>query len=196
MKSLSLFAALAALATASAASAAQVWVAPAAQKVRPSAQPDASDLRADYWTLLGTIPVRLDTRLEKLTWIPDARYRGGFFAAGGHRAVGWQIPQPWVTDADGARVRLDDVLGGQWAILHIGQWPSGSQAWAQLGVPIVPVSEPALIGWMRRRKVTAVVLRPDGFIYAAAGSGQPLPPPPPGHTGNVVTTKSKAGASA
>jgi hypothetical protein len=42
MKSLSLFAALAALATASAASAAQVWVAPAAQKVRPNVQPDAS----------------------------------------------------------------------------------------------------------------------------------------------------------
>src|SRR6201996_3439817 len=99
-----------------------------------------------------------DERLQKITWIPAARYADGFFAAGDHRVVGWQIPQPWVTDADGARVRLDDVLGGQWAILHIGQWPSGSQAWAQLGVPTVPVSEPALIGWMRRRKATAVVL--------------------------------------
>ncbi|MBV8293158.1 MAG: FAD-dependent monooxygenase, partial [Mycobacterium sp.] len=49
-----------------------------------------------------------DDRLQKITWIPDARYREGFFAAGGHRAVGWQIPQPWVKDANGARVRLDD----------------------------------------------------------------------------------------
>jgi 3-(3-hydroxy-phenyl)propionate hydroxylase len=138
----------------------------------------------------------LDARLEKLTWIPDARYREGFFAAGNHRAVGWQIPQPWVTDADGARVRLDDVLGGQWAIVHIGEPPSGSQAWAELGVPTIRVSEPELIGWLRRRKATAAVLRPDGFIYAAAGSGQPLLPPPAGYTGNLVATSSKTGANA
>ena len=54
--------------------------------------------------------------VEKLFWIPNARYTRGFLAAGSHRAVGWQIPQPWVTDDTGARVRLDDVLGGQWSI--------------------------------------------------------------------------------
>jgi 3-(3-hydroxy-phenyl)propionate hydroxylase len=138
----------------------------------------------------------VDERLQKITWIPAARYREGFFAAGGQRAVGWQIPQPWVRDANGARVRLDDVLGGRWAIVHIGQPPSGSQAWTDLGIPTIRVSDPALSQWLRDRKATAAVLRPDGFIYAAAGSGQPLPPPPPGHTGNAVTTKSKAGASA
>ena len=136
----------------------------------------------------------VDERLQKITWIPNARYRDGFFAAGGHRAVGWQIPQPWVKDANGARVRLDDVLGGQWAIVHVGEPPSGSQAWAKLDVPTIRVSEPALSQWLRDRKATAAVLRPDGFIYAAAGSGQPLPPPPPGHTGNIVTAR--AGASA
>src|SRR6201993_372006 len=31
--------------------------------------------------------------VEKLFWIPDARYTKGFFT-GSHRAVGWQIPQP------------------------------------------------------------------------------------------------------
>jgi 3-(3-hydroxy-phenyl)propionate hydroxylase len=135
----------------------------------------------------------LDERLQKITWIPDARYREGFFAAGGHPAVGWQIPQPRVTNATGARVRLDDVLGGQWAIVHVGQQPSGIQAWAKLGLPAIQVSEPALLEWLRRRKATAAVLRPDGFIYAAAGSGDPLPPPP---AGQFFSTATRTEASA
>ena len=40
---------------------------------------------------------------QRICWIPDARYKKGFFAPGKQRAVGWLIPQPWV---DG--VRLDD----------------------------------------------------------------------------------------
>lgn len=135
-------------------------------------------------------------RLQKLTWIPDARYREGFLAAGGHRAVGWQIPQPWVTDGAGATVRLDDALGGRWAILYIGAPPSGTDAWTELGLPAVHVIEPTLIRWLRRRKAAAAVLRPDGFVYAAAGSGQPLPPPPPDHTGNTVAAASKTGTIA
>src|SRR3984957_13848352 len=54
--------------------------------------------------------------LDKFTWIPDARYREGFLSSVRNRAVGWQIPQPWVTNADGARVRFDELLGGRWAI--------------------------------------------------------------------------------
>ncbi len=138
----------------------------------------------------------VDYRLRRLTWIPDARYRQGFFATGRHRALGWQIPQPWVTDADGATVRLDDQLGGQWAILHIGPPPSGGQKWAELNVPTVRVVEPTLVRWLQHRKAAAAVLRPDGFIYAAAGSGRPLPPPPVGYTGNIVANPYKTGASA
>jgi 3-(3-hydroxy-phenyl)propionate hydroxylase len=115
--------------------------------------------------------------LLKLTWIPDARYDEGFFG-GDHRAVGWQIPQPWVTDTNGAKVRLDDVLHGQWVLLHTGAPPAGAQAWAELGVPLVHVAEPSLIRWLHRKKATAVVLRPDGFIYAASQPGRPLPAPP------------------
>ena len=116
--------------------------------------------------------------LLKLSWIPDARYIDGFFAAGKHRAVGWQIPQPWVTDASGATVRLDDVLGGQWTILHTGAPPPGTPAWAELGVPTIRVSEPPLVRWLQHKKAAAVVVRPDGFIYAAAKYGQPLQTPP------------------
>jgi 3-(3-hydroxy-phenyl)propionate hydroxylase len=137
----------------------------------------------------------LDARLQKLTWIPDARYQEGF-TAGGHRAAGWQIPQPWVTDAKGADVRLDDVLGGQWTVLHIGAPPPGTQAWTKLGLPTIRISEPTLVRWLRRKKAAAVVLRPDGFIYAAAESGQPLPPPPAGYTGNTVSTPITSGVSA
>jgi 3-(3-hydroxy-phenyl)propionate hydroxylase len=115
--------------------------------------------------------------LAKVAWIPHARYHDGFVAAGGHPAVGWLIPQPWVTDADGARVRLDDLLGGQWAILHTGTMPEGAEAWTTKGVPTIHVTEPSLVGWLRRKKAAAVVVRPDGFIYAASESGQPLPAP-------------------
>lgn len=120
----------------------------------------------------------LDVRVQRLTWIPDARYRAGFFAAGTHAAVGWQIPQPWVTNADGTKVRLDDILDGQWAILHVGERPAGAQAWTALGVRSLQITEPTLIEWLRRKEAAVVVLRPDGFIYAAAESGYPLPLPP------------------
>jgi 3-(3-hydroxy-phenyl)propionate hydroxylase len=125
--------------------------------------------------------------LDKFTWLPAARYRRGFLSSIRHRAVGWQIPQPWVTDAEGARVRFDEVIGRQWAVVHIGPVPLGSQAWARLGVPAVQVIEPTLIRWLQQKKAVAAVLRPDGFIYAAAKSGQSLPPPPAGYAISTST---------
>ncbi len=120
----------------------------------------------------------IGNQLDRFTWLPAARYRRGFLSAVKHRALGWQIPQPWVTNADGTRVRLDDVLARHWTILHIGELPHGADAWC---APTMAVSEPSLVQWLQRKKATAVVLRPDGFIYAAAGSGKPLPPPPTGY---------------
>jgi 3-(3-hydroxy-phenyl)propionate hydroxylase len=131
------------------------------------------------------------TVVEKLFWIPAARYREGFFAAGRHRAVGWQLPQPRVLDG----VRLDDVLGGQWAILHTGALAAGTQAWMELDVAAIRITEPALVGWLHRKNAATVVLRPDGFIYAAAGSGSALPPPPAGVTlSSPISTLTKTGA--
>lgn len=151
--------------------------------------PAIAFVRNHFLRTLTRLPGQ-DKRLQRLTWIPDARYREGFFAADGQAAVGWQIPQPWVTDAKGARVRFDDAVGGQWAIVHIGEPPSGADAW---GVPTIPVVEPDLVDWLQRKKVVAVVLRPDGFIYAAAGSDQPLPPPPRGY---AFSTTTKTGVNA
>lgn len=119
---------------------------------------------------------------QRLMWVPEARYAEGFFSESRHRAVGWQIPQPWITASDGGSMRLDDLLGGGWAILHTGQLPPGADAWRELGVCAHRISEPGLVRWLRSRNATTVVLRPDGFIYAAAGSGKPLPGPPDGYT--------------
>jgi 3-(3-hydroxy-phenyl)propionate hydroxylase len=118
------------------------------------------------------------TAYQKLMWIPDARYANGFFAADGGKAVGWQIPQPLITGADGAKVRLDDALGGDWAVVYTDALPSGAEAWTRSGATALRVTEPSLVSWLQRKKASAVVVRPDGFIYAAAQFGQPLPTPP------------------
>jgi 3-(3-hydroxy-phenyl)propionate hydroxylase len=129
---------------------------------------------------------------QKLIWIPDARYRAGFLAADAHAAVGWQLPQPWVTDATGEKLRLDDVLGGGWAVLHFGAAPVGADQWARLGARSLAATagdpttraihddDGTLTRWLRSKKAAAVVVRPDGFVFAAAASGRPLPAPPTG----------------
>jgi 3-(3-hydroxy-phenyl)propionate hydroxylase len=82
-----------------------------------------------------------------------------------------------VQDGDGAKVRLDDVLKGRWAVLYTDSPPARTEVWTDLGAALVHVDEPTLVAWMRRKKADAVVVRPDGFIYAASRSGQPLPAP-------------------
>ena len=151
-----------------------------------------ASLRNHVLRALSKVP-GLVTRAQRFWWIPDARYRDGFLATG-HPAVGWQLPQPWVRDATGATVRFDDAVGGQWALLHIGAPPAGARSWAELGVPQFELSGPGrghrtgaivdtsgtLTRWMRAKKARTVVLRPDGFIYAAADFGHQLPAPPAG----------------
>lgn len=126
---------------------------------------------------------------QRRMWVPEARYADGFFAESRHRAVGWQIPQPWIADNTGASIRLDDLLAGQWAVLHTGQAPPSVAAWTERGVAAHRISDPVLLRWLRSRKAATVVLRPDGFVYAAAGSGKPLPTPPDGFT---VTARNEA----
>lgn len=131
--------------------------------------------------------------LQKYWWIPDARYRTGFLGAA-HPAVGWQLPQPWVIDGKGATARLDDIVGNQWAVLYTDSMPSGADAWTELGLPAFRIEGPhaaardgtirdsggTLVSWLEDRAAAAVVLRPDGFVYAAAEPGRPLPSPPAG----------------
>ena len=150
---------------------------------------------------------------QRLIWIPAARYPAGFFATDAHGAVGWQLPQPWVIDAEGEKSRLDDVIGGRWAVLYFGAAPAGAERWERLGARLLAVTgrecqpaagavrddDGALTRWLRGKKAAAVVLRPDGFVFAAAASGRPLPPPPAGFTELFVPTPATAiptGASA
>lgn len=133
---------------------------------------------------------------QKLWWIPDARYDDGFFVPTKDKAVGWQIPQPWVTDHLGISARLDDLIGGRWAVVHTAAaTPPGTAAWQALGTSVVRLATPVIAGagpdaftdrdgtlrrWLTDKGATAVIVRPDGFIYGAAGSGQSLPAPPTG----------------
>ncbi|OBF12239.1 FAD-binding monooxygenase [Mycobacterium sp. ACS4054] len=129
---------------------------------------------------------------QKLIWIPAAHYAGGYFATEAHTAVGWQLPQPWVTDAAGTVKRLDDALGCGWTVLHYGAPPAGTDRWERLGARALTITAGApaagairdddgtLTGWLRHHKAAAVVLRPDGFVFAAAAPDHPLPAPPKG----------------
>jgi 3-(3-hydroxy-phenyl)propionate hydroxylase len=134
-------------------------------------------------------------RGQKFWWIPDARYRTGYLDRRGQSAVGWQIPQPWVVDPSGASVRLDDALGGQWSVLTLGpNFPSGAFNWTAAGVPTYRVCADAdvsgpgilrdkssvLVNWLRAKGASAVVVRPDGFVYTASDADLPLLPPPAG----------------
>lgn len=157
-------------------------------------RPPVAALRNHSFRAAAKVP-GFSNRLRDKRWIPDARYPRGFLATSGTAALGWQIPQPWVLDATGNRARLDDVIGGQWVIVHRGRAQAWG-AWTAAGVPCVEVTpagtaatsntvvdtEGLLLAWMREKDTTVLALRPDGFVYAAAGDGQALPPPPAGLT--------------
>lgn len=137
------------------------------------------------------IPGAIST-FERLSWIPIARYKQGFLSGQRHPAVGWQIPQPWVLSARGTAMRLDDVLGASWALIYTGAPPGNEDAWTSAGIPAIRVISPSagpdpeafrdsggmLTDWMKDKGATALVVRPDGFVYAATGDGTSLPNPP------------------
>ena len=141
--------------------------------------------------------------LRQHRWLPDAHYRKGLLAHNGNGAVGWLIPQPWVVEEKGDAVRLDEVIGGRWAVLHLGP-ESDFQQWRAAGVPVVKILVPGSVSsadsvvdadgvltrWLDQKGASVVVVRPDGFVYAAAAEGQPLPPPPPAsrHKGTTMTS--------
>ena len=134
---------------------------------------------------------RLNRALQAASWIPACRYRDGFFAgADGTTAPGRKIPQPWVLDGTGARVRLDDVLSAGWSLLHLGPSPArGWRAAADTVLQVLPAgtapragavvdTDGALTGWMREMRAVSLVLRPDRIVYTAATATTSLAAPP------------------
>jgi 3-(3-hydroxy-phenyl)propionate hydroxylase len=133
------------------------------------------------------------TWLRNHRWLPPAHYDAGLLARNGNPAVGWLIPQPWVIDGNGDRVRFDDVVGGTWSVLHVGP-DLLPRAWRSAGVPVIQIAAPGsaagpdrivdcdgtLTRWLHDKKTSVVALRPDGFVYAGGTTDKPLPPPPAG----------------
>ncbi|MFC9517494.1 bifunctional 3-(3-hydroxy-phenyl)propionate/3-hydroxycinnamic acid hydroxylase [Nocardiaceae bacterium NPDC056970] len=154
-----------------------------------------ANVRNRFFRIALRVPAVTEWLLRN-RWIPDAFYPRGLLATTQTTrtaAEGWLIPQPWVLDETGNRVRLDDVLAGRWAVLHLGAadlWP----AWRTVGAAVVRLvasgSTPApatvvdlddtLIRWMKAKGATTVAVRPDGVVYAAGGPDTALAPPPPG----------------
>lgn len=165
--------------------------------------PLRAKLRNHIFRTLSKVPY-FTTWVRDHRWLPDARYRSGLLAGNGHSAVGWLIPQPWVLDEHGTRTRLDDVLGPDWAVLHTGE--VSPQSWRAAGVPVIRISpagsapangslvdcDGALHRWLTAKRASAVAVRPDKFVYAAAASGRPLPEPPAGFRTHPLPAKDHA----
>ncbi|MEU1517097.1 bifunctional 3-(3-hydroxy-phenyl)propionate/3-hydroxycinnamic acid hydroxylase [Streptomyces sp. NPDC005811] len=89
---------------------------------------------------------------------------------------GTYAPQPRVTDEDGRRVRLDDVLGDSFAVLTAVPLPPVPRALADaLGARIVEVrrsgDDGALAAWLRTGRADAVLLRPDRVVLDVVPQG-------------------------
>lgn len=100
--------------------------------------------------------------------------------------AGRPIPQHWVLDDLGRRVRLDTLLGNGFALISDGPVRPGLATLArQLGAAVLDVgAEPGVDGtavdcddlrrWLRRRGARAVLVRPDRVVLVAAPRRQGL----------------------
>ncbi|WP_446219435.1 bifunctional 3-(3-hydroxy-phenyl)propionate/3-hydroxycinnamic acid hydroxylase MhpA [Micromonospora sp. IBHARD004] len=154
-------------------------------------RPGLTALRNIAFRLVMRVPA-IRAYMQEAGWFPDNSYPKGLLDhTGGNRAVGKQLPQPWVRTDGGDRARLDEMLAGRWTLLHTGParpWP----AWAAGGVTCLQVTpagsapapgtivddEDVLIPWMRQHHATVLALRPDVVVYAAATGDADLPRPP------------------
>jgi 3-(3-hydroxy-phenyl)propionate hydroxylase len=123
---------------------------------------------------------------------------GGWLSGdlGQQSAVGKMIPQPNVATTDGKLAKLDDVIGNGFTLLGDGVDPSSlltadqRAAWDVLGATYRAVRSPdqaskapddiidiggALLGWMRSFGATAIAVRPDRFVAAAAPGDLSVP---------------------
>ncbi|PZG52017.1 3-(3-hydroxyphenyl)propionate hydroxylase [Spongiactinospora gelatinilytica] len=82
-------------------------------------------------------------------------------------------PQPWVT-VDGRHRRLDDVLGGSFAVLTLSPLDPLTAALARrlrarvFDLVATPIDDGTLARWLLGGRASAVLLRPDRVVLAAA----------------------------
>ncbi|MFD5093699.1 bifunctional 3-(3-hydroxy-phenyl)propionate/3-hydroxycinnamic acid hydroxylase [Amycolatopsis thailandensis] len=154
-------------------------------------RPLACRVRDTLLRSLARLPL-IRRALVKLAWLPEARYPRGFFGDG-TSAIGRKLPQPWVLDGNGARRRLDDVLAGRWTVLHTSAVvpATGWTAAGAAGLTVLPPGtrprsgavvdvDGTLLAWLRTHRSRSLAVRPDSFVYAAAGTATELGPPPAG----------------
>lgn len=101
-------------------------------------------------------------------------YRAGAIAAGTPGA-GERFVQPWV-DGGGTCRLLDEVTGGGWRLFVTDD--AAATDFGRLPVTVIPVDTIAddgtLARWMSSRSVTAVLVRPDAYVFGTA-TGDPAP---------------------
>lgn len=85
-------------------------------------------------------------------------------------ATGLLFPQPWVRGVGGSRVRLDDILAGDWTLIV----RSGTAVPSTGDVPVLVVGqdfadENGTFGqWFDAFEADAVLLRPDRYVFGVA----------------------------
>lgn len=97
---------------------------------------------------------------------------GGMLSRMQHAVIGSIFPQPWLI-SEGVRIRFDEVIGHGWLlVVH----PSVTQP-VMAGMQVVTVGAGGLIEdegilaqWMARNNCTAVLVRPDRYVFGAAES--------------------------
>jgi hypothetical protein len=86
------------------------------------------------------------------------------------RSVGALFPQPEVRTPDGETLRLDDLIGPNWAALAANG--EATAALAATGVPVLElgrdVTDPSggISDWLRGHDADWALLRPDRFVFA------------------------------
>ena len=137
----------------------------------------AAHVRRFILALLTRLPARVSPVAAPLPFLR----RGALVlrpAMRGRHLAGRPIPQPWVT-VEGARVRLDAVLGTGFVVLA-GAEPSGDieRLARSIGAPVLRLRRPGdaappgsivddsgdLFGWLRRARQDTVMLRPDHAV--------------------------------
>ena len=147
-------------------------------------QPRAARADADPRCLAAGQKLLLDSR---------SRYRDGFFAITLVRRSGLADPAAVGHRRTAGAGRLDDVLGGGWAMLHYrcgaesartrgsGRSPlaDGHEARRRAAAAIVD-TDGALIEWMDSKKAAAIVVTARQIRLRRSSSGHALPTPPAG----------------
>ena len=145
------------------------------------------------FTALRAWPPASDYVLQ-MKYKPKPRFSSGFLLPPGRTApefVGRLFPQPYVVQADGRRVLLDEVLTDSFCLLtcspapdrvfgpldhrvwdalnaqRVAILPQGSAASAHAGITVVTAADGALAALSGRHEGAILLLRPDRYVAAA-----------------------------